>query len=135
MAILQTARRTLSVADVLSSLITTPITHGAGMTNLDFPVLTEFFWGARLTVTLSFPVRALMHRTFLFTGDTPLAAVTMPVELILVVDAAAPTPGADKELPTLRVVRCHSQINGDEHGPVIPLTAVSSKMSLPSSPL
>ena len=74
------------------------------MTNLVFSVLTEFLWGARLTVTLSFPVRALLRRTLSFTGDTPLAAVAVPVELILVGDAAALTLGADKELPTLRVV-------------------------------
>ena len=118
---------------MFSSLITTPITHGAGMTDLAFDMLTEFLWGARLTVALSLPVRALLHHTFSFTGDTPIAAVTVPVELILVGDAAALTLGAYKELPTLRVVRCHSRINRDEHGPVIPPTTVSSKMSLPSS--
>ena len=128
-------RHTLSVADVVSSLSTTPITHGAGMTDLVFPVLAEFLWGARLTVTLSLPACALLHRTFSFAGDRLFAAVTVPVDFILVGDTAAITLGAYKELPTLCVVCCHSRINRDEHGLVIPPTTVSSKMSLPSSPL
>ena len=122
-----------SVADMLASLVASRVTNNASVTNLAFVMLTEFVWRARLAITLSSPMRALIHLAPTLTDDAALATVTVPVLLELVKGTSTFAFRARKELPTLRIVRCHSRINGDEHGPVIPPTVVSSKMSLPCS--
>ena len=90
---------------MLASLIASRVTNNASVTNLTLPVLTELFWRAQLAITLSSPMRALIHLAPTLTDDAALATVTVPVLLELVKGTSTFAFRARKELPTLRVVR------------------------------
>ena len=79
-----------------------------------FIVFTERSGVADAAIVRLATVGAFVSLSLRLTGFTTLAAMSVPIEFIIVTDATTSAFTTNKEVTALRVVRCHLLILADE---------------------